>query len=56
MTTPSIVAKLRFPWLLQRAPIATQLHVVLTATQLERVAHDDTFWFVQYAFRPETES
>jgi hypothetical protein len=26
----------------------------LAGTQLERVAHDDTFWFVQYAFRPDT--
>ncbi|MDP8977433.1 MAG: DUF3179 domain-containing protein [Actinomycetota bacterium] len=26
----------------------------LTGTQLDRVAHDDTFWFVQYAFRPDT--
>ena len=26
----------------------------LTGTQLERVPHDDTFWFVQYAFRPDT--
>ena len=26
----------------------------LTGTQLERVTHDDTFWFVQFAFRPDT--
>ena len=26
----------------------------LQGEQLERVAHDDTFWFVQFAFRPET--
>ena len=26
----------------------------LAGTQLERVTHDDTFWFVQYAFRPDT--
>lgn len=26
----------------------------LAGTQLERVPHDDTFWFVQYAFRPDT--
>jgi hypothetical protein len=26
----------------------------LEGEQLERVAHDDTFWFVQFAFRPET--
>lgn len=26
----------------------------LAGTQLERRAHDDTFWFVQHAFRPET--
>ena len=26
----------------------------LTGTQLERITHDDTFWFVQYAFRPDT--
>ena len=26
----------------------------LAGTQLERVTHDDTFWFVQFAFRPET--
>ncbi|CAN5178092.1 DUF3179 domain-containing protein [soil metagenome] len=26
----------------------------LAGTQLERVAHDNTFWFVQYAFRPDT--
>ncbi len=26
----------------------------LEGEQLERVAHDDTFWFVQYAFRPDT--
>jgi hypothetical protein len=26
----------------------------LAGTQLDRVAHDDTFWFVQYAFRPDT--
>jgi hypothetical protein len=26
----------------------------LEGTQLARVAHDDTFWFVQFAFRPET--
>lgn len=26
----------------------------LEGEQLDRVAHDDTFWFVQFAFRPET--
>jgi hypothetical protein len=26
----------------------------LEGAQLERIPHDDTFWFVQYAFRPET--
>jgi hypothetical protein len=26
----------------------------LAGTQLERIPHDDTFWFVQFAFRPET--
>ena len=26
----------------------------LEGTMLARVAHDDTFWFVQFAFRPET--
>lgn len=26
----------------------------MAGTQLERIPHDDTFWFVQYAFRPET--
>jgi hypothetical protein len=26
----------------------------LEGEQLERVAHDNTFWFVQFAFRPET--
>lgn len=26
----------------------------LAGTQLERIPHDDTFWFVQYAFRPDT--
>ncbi|MGI8575991.1 MAG: DUF3179 domain-containing protein [Egibacteraceae bacterium] len=26
----------------------------LAGEQLERVPHEDTFWFVQYAFRPET--
>ena len=26
----------------------------LAGTQLERMTHDDTFWFVQHAFRPET--
>jgi hypothetical protein len=26
----------------------------LEGHQLERVPHDDTFWFVQFAFRPET--
>ncbi|MDQ3537937.1 MAG: DUF3179 domain-containing protein [Actinomycetota bacterium] len=26
----------------------------LEGRQLERVPHDDTFWFVQFAFRPET--
>jgi hypothetical protein len=26
----------------------------LAGTQLERVPHDDTFWFVQFAFRPTT--
>ncbi len=26
----------------------------LQGEQLQRVAHDDTFWFVQFAFRPET--
>ena len=26
----------------------------LAGTQLERVTHDDTFWFVQFAFRPDT--
>jgi hypothetical protein len=26
----------------------------LEGTVLERVPHDDTFWFVQFAFRPET--
>jgi hypothetical protein len=26
----------------------------LAGSQLEHVAHDDTFWFVQYAFRPHT--
>jgi hypothetical protein len=26
----------------------------LAGTQLDRVTHDDTFWFVQFAFRPET--
>lgn len=26
----------------------------LEGQQLERVPHDDTFWFVQYAFRPDT--
>lgn len=25
----------------------------LAGTQLERIPHDDTFWFVQYAFRPD---
>ena len=26
----------------------------LAGTQLERMTHDDTFWFVQHAFRPDT--
>ncbi len=26
----------------------------LEGEQLDRVAHDDTFWFVQFAFRPAT--
>jgi hypothetical protein len=26
----------------------------LAGARLERLAHDDTFWFVQYAFRPDT--
>ncbi len=26
----------------------------LEGHQLDRVTHDDTFWFVQFAFRPET--
>ena len=26
----------------------------LEGTQLERLIHDDTFWFVQFAFQPET--
>jgi hypothetical protein len=26
----------------------------LEGAQLERIPHDDTFWFVQFAFRPET--
>lgn len=26
----------------------------LAGAQLERIPHDDTFWFVQFAFRPET--
>jgi hypothetical protein len=26
----------------------------LAGTQLDRIPHDDTFWFVQFAFRPDT--
>lgn len=34
--------------------LGTAVDGPLEGTQLERVPHDDTFWFVQFAFRPET--
>ncbi|CAN5921814.1 DUF3179 domain-containing protein [soil metagenome] len=34
--------------------LGTAVDGPLQGAQLERVPHDDTFWFVQFAFRPET--
>jgi hypothetical protein len=34
--------------------LGTAVDGPLAGTQLERIPHDDTFWFVQFAFRPET--
>ncbi|MBW3604411.1 MAG: DUF3179 domain-containing protein [Actinobacteria bacterium] len=34
--------------------LGTAVDGPLAGEQLERVPHDDTFWFVQFAFRPET--
>lgn len=34
--------------------LGTAVDGPLQGAQLERVGHDDTFWFVQFAFRPET--
>lgn len=34
--------------------LGTAIDGPLEGAQLERVAHDDTFWFVQFAFRPDT--
>ena len=34
--------------------LGTAIDGPLAGSQLQRLAHDDTFWFVQYAFRPDT--